>query len=516
MKALRKLRRLRAWLALVATTSCLALAAAPVAAQDDNAQSVEDFLRQRDKWPRLQGASLTIEGQYRILTDERLLFKNCDLLFQFAEGVRPPTVRGRTIQVTGALEMRQGKLTFVIRRIKGLPTDAETLANRRGRLPDDDAGPWYELADWAAGRGRFYEDSELTAAAADLRRSGVLIEYRQIGITEIEPLYALAQKTEKLGLPSTLRDEIVHDAVRREQRAAQKRDARQRDVVLTHILNRLPGAGLPATLDEATLALQREYEQAPLEVYRKSDADRRRTLHRLLYASAALERIELDAARDGSNGFTIARRIDETLPEYAARGEQYREREIDWQLQRIEALSREELLTLVERLRARDRAPRATEAAREWLAAHEAAFRERGSGGLLDLAEEHLELLNDKDRAAELYMELYQQRTGQETARARLVELGYQFDGARWTKADGAVLDGTVDAIRQGVVRRGMTSEQVRAAFGGPPTSVVRFAVRGQISELWVYSEHGVAIELSRRGAEGEAVAVEISELTGP
>ena len=69
--------------------------------------------------------------------------------------------------------------------------------------------------------------------------------------------------------------------------------------------------------------------------------------------------------------------------------------------------------------------------------------------------------------------------------------------------------------ISRGILRRGMTAEQVRAALGKPP-SVVKIAVRNQVCELWVYPEHGVAIELRRRGAQGDSIAREISDLFGP
>jgi hypothetical protein len=223
----------------------------------------------------------------------------------------------------------------------------------------------------------------------------------------------------------------------------------------------------------------------------------------------------MDAAPDGSNGFKVAARIEKELPEFKSQIKAYREKEIDWQLTRVAQLTRDELLTLATRLEERGRESRAEEVKREWLTAQEPKLRETGAGGLLDLAQEHIALLNDTAGAARIYMELSKDRAGQATASARLVELGYQFDGNEWKKSSDVAPDGTDGAIRRGIVRKGMSSEQVRAAFG-PPPSVVKFAVRGQVSELWVYPDHGVAIELNRRGAEGESIAVQVSELAGP
>lgn len=508
---------------MIAASRCLALLAcallvyaalgsSPAAAQDESALSVAEFVRQQPKWQRMQGTTLRVEGRCPIIADERLFFTNCDLLFVLAEGVRAPMVRSKTVQVTGKLETRQGKLTFIVSRLKELPTDAETLADRRARLPTDDANAWYKLAEWSEQRGRFYDDSHLIDGATQLRRSGIQIEYRQIPVGDIPALYVLAEKAAKFDLPAALRDEIVHDALRRELRQLRPREPRQWDVVLTNLLKRLPGSevslGFPISAEAQ--ALEREYLEQPLEVYEKTDPGQRRLLHRWIYARTQLQRFEMDAADDGSNGFRIAARIEQTLPEFKDRADAYREREINWQLDHVPDLDRDGLLELTSRLEERDRASRAAEARRTWLAAQEPKFRERGAGGLLDYAQEHIDLLSDPEAAADIYRELYQDRLAQETARARLVDMGYAFDGSRWVKQVDIPPDDTADAIRRGIVRKGMTSEQVRNAFG-KPVSVVKFAVRGQVSELWVYPDHGVSIEFARRGADAESIAVQVS-----
>jgi len=499
------------------------LAAAPASAQDGDAVSVAEFVRQEARWPRMHGTTLKIEGRRLALNQERLLFKGCDLPFILGEGVRVPNGPNRSVQVTGTLATRQGKQVFVVSRLKEVPTDAETLADRRGRLPADDASKWFDLADWAQQRGTFYDnDSELLTSAIELRRAGIMIEYRQLELNDIPGLYALSAKVEKLGLPPELRDQLIHDAVRRELKSVKPNDARQLDVVLTHVLNRLPRSGIAIPLPdghdewpEPVVELEKKYLANPLETYELATFDDRSLLHRLIYARAQLQRIEMDAAADGSNGFKVAARIEKELPEFKAQIKAYREKEVDWQLTRVAQLTRDELLTLATRLEERGRESRAEEVKREWLTAQEPKLRETGAGGLLDLAQEHIALLNDTAGAARIYMELSRDRAGQATASARLVELGYQFDGNEWKKSSDVAPDGTDGAIRRGIVRKGMSSEQVRAAFG-PPPSVVKFAVRGQVSELWVYPDHGVAIEFNRRGVEGESTAVQVSELAGP
>jgi hypothetical protein len=515
-------RQVNQWILLCAAALLsFTLHALPVLAQDADAISVAEFVRQQPRWQRMQGSTLKIEGRRLALNDQRLMFKNCNLPFVLGEEVRVPTGPNKSVQVTGTLDTRQGKQVFVVSRLKEVPTDAETLADRRGRLTPDDASGWYTLADWAQQRGAFYDDSELLTSATDLRRAGLMIEYRQIALNDIPGLYTLAAKSEKLGLPPELRDQLIHDAVRRELKTVKPGDARQQlDVVLTHVLNRLPKSGLAIPLIDKKLPpqvteLDQKYQANPLETYEQADQDQRYLLHRLIYAHAQRQRIEMEAADDGSNGFKIAARIEKELPEFIELADEFREREIKHDLERVPQLTRDELLTLATRLEERERGGRASEIKREWLTAQEPKLREVGAGGLLDLAQEHIALLNDTEGAAAIYMELSKDRAGQATASARLVELGYQFDGNEWKKSSDGAPDGTDGAIRRGIVRKGMSSEQVRAAFGQPP-SVVKFAVRGQISERWVYPDHGVAIEFSRRGPEGESTAVQVSELAGP
>lgn len=505
--------RQRGLLVPVRVAAALLLAVACGRAADEPA-SVKTFLAERDKWERLQGTTLSVEGRWSIFNDERLLLTKCDLVFVFDNAVRVPASKTKNVEVTGRLETREGALVFRVTRLQLRPSDLDTVGDRRARLETNDPQGWYDLANWATERGRFYEDEELLKEAADLSQTGVIVEYRKIPPTAVDPLFALAQKANRLGLPRDLHDRMIHDALRRELASARRGKPELYNVVLTHILERLADSDVRLTLDEATLEQQRLYREDPLAVYEQADEDQRRTLHRLLYAEVALEQIEGAAAADGSNGFEVARRIEQTVPEHAALAEEYRSREITWQIEHVPELTRENLLTLAARLDERDETARAEEVKRRWLDAREPTWRGRGINGKLDLAEEYIQLLGDEAAAAEVYKEIFREPAGQETARTKLVELGYRFDGADWVSADADPGDPTADAIRRGVVRRDMTDSEVQAALGGRPDSVVRFASRGQVTEVWVYRSHGVSIRFNRRNAADPRTVVEICDLS--
>jgi hypothetical protein len=246
-------------------------------------------------------------------------------------------------------------------------------------------------------------------------------------------------------------------------------------------------------------------------------------LHRVLYAEAALEHIRSAAAKDGSNGYSVAARIEQTVPEFADVAEEHRQQEIDFQSEHVTSLTRDQLLELCSRLEQRQRPQLALSARERWLKSREARWREGGVHGLMELAGEYEKLLGDKSAAAAVYMEIDQQPAGRAAAREWLVGHGYSFINNRWTKdPDAADQDPLRAAIRMGLVRPGMTADQVRDSLGGEPDSVLRIASRGVVTEVWSYPDRNMAVHLTRRGPGAEAITREVVELrpgllpTGP
>ena len=504
------------WQRVVCTVFAVGvLTAACPSAADAEPISVEKLLSLQDDWSKFQGTTLQIEGRWSILNESRLLMAKCDdLVFVLDKSVNVPTRKTRNVEVTGKFETRGGKLVFRVTRLRTRLDDLELVGVRRAEIKLNDADGWYRLAEWTRDRAAFYEDDELAAEAVVLYRQGVRAEHRAMPATDVNGLYKLADKVIDLDLPDELREEFLHEAVRRELNAARKRRADQYAGVLTHALEHLPGSDRPLTFDDETLTLREAYQNDPLGAYASAKSPARRVLNRMLYVEAALESIEGAAADDGRNGFDVARRIDETVPEFAELAETYRKREIDYQLGRVSDLRRTELLTLVERLEERDQQARAEEVKRRWLTTRAEDYRERGLRGLLDLAEEYIALLGDEERAADVYREIYQEPGGVELGRERLVELGYEYIDEEWVPGDAEHDDSVADAIRRGIVRRNMTDDQVRAALGGRPESVLRMASRNGVTEFWIYPEHGVAIRFSRRTVEEARIAVDITDLS--
>ena len=497
------------------TFALCVIAACAGAARGEGPISIEALNQLRPKWEALRGTTLQVEGRCLGFSESRLKMTKCDLVFVLETGLPVPSEKPKNVELTGRFETRETKLVFVVTRMKPQLSDSETVSLRRAGIDTSQPQQWYDLAAWTAARAGFYDDKELAAEALDLSEKGLLTEYRQVPADGYNALYRLADKVRTLKLPDRLRMRLIHDAARRELAAAGRRNPPDYRVVSTHVLERLPGSSRPVPLDAAAMELKDRYQADSLAAYDAADDARRQTLHRLLYTEAALAQIETGATEDGSNGFRVAAEIEQTLPEFTELAEQYRTREIDFQIGRAEALSREQLLVLAKRLEDRDQAVRAEEVKRRWLTGREASFNERGARGRIDLAEEYLSLVGDRERAVEILIDVHRKHEGADFAAKRLVDLGYHADAdGNWSPAPDAPVDDPLgDVIRAGKLRRGMTDDQVRAALGQRPATVQRFASRGGVSELWVFPDLGVSVLLSRRQRDEPRVVVDFSSL---
>ncbi len=477
----------------------------------DGPISVEALNQLRPKWEALRGTTLQIEGRCLGFSESVLKMTRCDLVFVLETGSPVPSEKPKNVELTGSFETRETKLVFVVTRVKPQLGDFETVRQRRAGIETNQPQQWYDLAAWTAVRAKFYEDKELAAEAFDLNEKGLLTEYRQVPADGFNELYRLADKVTELDLPGRLRARLVHDAARRELASAGRRKPPDFRVVSTHILERLSGSSRPVPLDAGTLELKERYQADPLAVYDESDDPRRQMLHRFLYTEASLAQIQARAAEDGSNGFQVAAEIEQTIPEFGELAEQYRQREVDFQFNRVETLSREQLLKLAERLVERQQEPDAREAKERWLKHREKALTERGPRGRMELAEEYDTLLGDRHRAAGIVIDVLHKDPGARYAREKLKEWGYHSDSAgEWSLiADSPQHEELPDVVREGRIQRGMTADQVRTALGQPPATIQRFASRGGIAELWIFPDLGVSVLLNRRQREEPKVVID-------
>ena len=139
----------------------VALSTPPSAAA---AISIEEFVKDRKKWPSQVGLRQAIEGRYAVTGRTLLRFHNCPLNFRSSEPL-PKLVRRSprdvNVLVIGRIRRDGRTLYFRIERITKQEDDLKQFERRRPTGPKSRPADWFQLADWSSGRGRFYKDVEL-------------------------------------------------------------------------------------------------------------------------------------------------------------------------------------------------------------------------------------------------------------------------------------------------------------------------------------------------------------------
>jgi hypothetical protein len=134
----------------------------------------------------------------------------------------------------------------------------------------------------------------------------------------------------------------------------------------------------------------------------------------------------------------------------------------------------------------------------------------------MQLAEDYIQLLGDQRTATELYQSAWLANPQSPEANEWLTAHGLVLDGSRWvpqSTTSRPTEDRFAQAIQEGQVLAGMTGEQARAAMGARPSSVVRQASRGRITELWIYKTEGLVVTLFRNSGEKDSRVQEVASL---
>ncbi|MFM9962433.1 MAG: hypothetical protein ACKV2Q_14565 [Planctomycetaceae bacterium] len=499
---------------------------------------MQSFLELKPKWPELVGSTFRIEGHYTILTRDSLRMKNCgELLF---ESSQPLKVVGtsKVIEVTGRLAKKatSGKLYFEIDQVRLLPPDLQTLAERERALSRGTPQQWYELAEWATERGKFYNDDELLDRAKVINRKGLQVERQELKELTPQTLRKLAARVPELGLDEPLRLDWLHESLSLEweslQKSAPKPDLSADEIDITkdplfQFLQRLDRdlAGATTRADNVLPLEVDEYHRNSVLTYRNATEPRRRKFERVFHTDVATAAIRRITKPDDSNGGEIANRIDEFLPEQHDLAEQHRDRELAFQSKNSATLSRNQLGDLVQRCRDRKQDALAKDAITRWLARREQSLRKDGVTGLIQLADERIALVQDHAEAGKLLREALQLAPNNEDVIERLKKLGYQQINGEWVQppADPLTPDANPPAgveteldrnIRLGVPKVGMTAAELLKCLGSPQ-SHTRVAISGRrVTEIWTYRDgpslrHTITIDRQILKGTSKVVAVQ-------
>ena len=476
---------------------------------------VQEFEEVRDRWI---GLETTVEGRRQAYDETLIKLKNSSITFKPLGKLPKLERRGGNLRLTGTLERVDSRLVFQVRTVEEVPGDLDQFLAREREIKRADPAQWYALAEWVAGRGKFYNDPTLLENSHECNRKGFDLERRLLPDGDHPARMALAARSNTLGISESVRQELVHEAyVLRRKLILTKFEPAAEDQLLSDMEQDLPGSTNPLKTDDP--ALRQRYLLDPLAVYAKSPPLERPALHRLLWSSLALLRIERQLAADFQNGFEMAEQIDEQLPEFHSRAETIRDKVLELRALNVENMTRAEVLKLRQDYIGRQQ-PRLGEIAVEaWLRSRQKRLAGDDIEGLLSVADQYEELLKQPQTKLRLIRQAAELHPQSAELVERMTRMGYRHHGDKWiTDAEfRAIPQGRLEqALQEGRVEVGMTARQVQRSLG-IPTTTTRVAARGIVNEIWSYHSPGSAqplmIYLIRRLPATESTVVGVDQL---
>lgn len=448
--------------------------------------SVEELNAEKDRWPQWLDQVLKVEGQVISFAGRnQFKLRHCELPFHLSDEQLRAVDVGRNVELTGRMRKESGKLIFLASRAKVLGSHVEQFAALEAKLKSAEPDEWYELAHWAAARGKFYDDDELLTRSRRAWRKGLQLEHAALPADDAQARLDLARKVHEHQPDAALEGELTHEAARLRWRQAEQDETQQE--FLAWLTEKFPASAKPLT--EFPGELNRRYLANPLETFRKANDEDRDKIARLLYLEAELARILPRAKDDGSNASQIADELASRAPERTELIEKYRELGLRWRLGSIASASRQEALRLADDLKARDQAEDARTLLKSWIRSQETKVRQDDPVGLLQLADDYLQLVDDEPAAVKLLIAAYELDPSLEDAGDRLKRLGYRWDQNRWTKGDDADAPlGLGSTPHQ--LAEGMTADAVRQLLG-EPTGITRVISRKGVYQVWSFAQPG-------------------------
>ncbi|WP_437186856.1 hypothetical protein SH668x_000222 [Planctomicrobium sp. SH668] len=481
-------------------------------------KSIEEFMTFQEKWKNFVASEYewTIEGRYSGIADSTMTFTNCPLPFRLkSEHISARGITG-VVEVVGRIVQEEKGLAFRVEKLTTAPRDLDRLKGMESTIPVNQPDKWYQVAGWARNRSAFYNDRELLAGAAEVEKKGVLAELRNADPLDQMTFAAALKKAEEKGLDPTVRQQYLYNSF--VKRLEDLRTKPFSEPAFQSLLAQI-GARFPASLTKISTyseEVNQNYIKHGKEAYAVGSAEERNRLERLLAIDIISSLILQGAQADGSNGFSIADKVRQEIPERTDLESKYEELGTTWYVDRLPKLTQSQLQELTARLEKYGTPEQVVDVKTSWLLSREAAYRQEGARGLDDFAQQWLSLLNNSEMAYQLYVEAWRLNPEYPPAIAWLKSRGYRLVNQSWISEEELAnmpLSPIEQAVRDGRVEIGMTAAQVQAALGVAPSSLTRSASRKVVSEWWVYKGAAIVVRLEKKGFAAESIVVGITDL---
>lgn len=476
----------------------LCVIARPATAQ---VMTVKQLNAEKARWPKMAAEQKPIQFTARYGGNRgSLQLQKFDVPCRLPSNIQLPERMsdGESLELSGKFAQDNGKLYFQISRISYRGLVSAELDKRAAAIPPDQADALLKLASEYVEQAEYYSDKQLLDEIASVRTDAVgakriqakgnasaLREVQAVATTlSVDPQFLKNVQFEILFADSKSPN-IDVEALLGEVR---KLDAWDRQV--------------PPVPD----SLKSRFDNEAPTLYDSGTNTQRELLHRQLYSVIRLRQIQSALKDDGSNGLELA---DTIRKEFTDQGEicsSLEQREVDYQLGKVNQLSRQDLqqlTTLLDRLRKKDLVDGVL---RKWLLAQETQFGSDTLAGLLRTADEYLFVgdtwkhTDHHNYGVELLKKSWAIASTQSPDDAKLLAerlsaLGWEHLNGRWlTKQQMQTLpkDDLQLAMREGRVVKGMTQSQV-SKFLGKPNRIARIGSSRSLTELWIYDAQGSA-----------------------
>jgi hypothetical protein len=451
--------------------------------------------------PKLIGREVVVDDRVRYFqpgpkgpkgqsTLDELLLKRTDVLFKIPPGLRPEhPPREPAVRVTGVMRSDPRGLYCDVTKLEMKPNDLDRLDTEVKRLDPGDSSGRSTWASWAERRAKDFGDEKLAARARAIETEALLIDVDRPKTDDL----ALARRARTHGIDD-LANALVHRALR--PRLDSARTADDLGKLAADVESLLPKSVVAAPLLGFEDLLER-LKTNPIIVYRNASESDRSVLDRALLAEVIQRRLERRLVESPADAMTLADEAREKLPDRPQVARRFRNQALEETERKATTLRLSEVEALAKTFRESGEPGRARALLKNWLDDQRAHLNPSDSEGHVLLANQFINLLNDRAVAGELLRDALRADPDLKSATEAYRRFGFRksTETGEWfdpdaakapvtlPKADSALIPGR----GQGDSLRGLSVDQARRQLGSKPDRITRESTQDATIEYWIY-----------------------------